>query len=198
MSLVQWTTGSAMSSLLQTGRIPSPQIPCVAHTTRYSASKLTKILLGGQVLNVNPTAMPGIVTITGVTGLYVSVNVSLLLLFCIFLGNLFLPRQKSGLGKCREHQAHLVQPGIHLANQRHCARVRLVSHLPWIKYRIDLGWLMACAALSIIPGNGLDLYWFDSFAIGAYVSGLSYLKVSIRWLHDFCLLPRSLSNLEET
>ena len=58
---------------------------------------------------------------------------------------------------------------------------------------------MACATLSIVPGNGLDLYWFDSFATGPYVSGLSYLKfLTIRWLHKFRLLSRSLSNLEET
>ena len=58
---------------------------------------------------------------------------------------------------------------------------------------------MACAALSVVPGNGLDLYWFDAFSIGTYVScSSSYLKVSIRRLHDFCLLPRSLSKLERT
>ena len=71
----------------------------------FSSSKLTFFL--GQVLTVNPTPLPGIVTITGVTGLYVSLNVSLHLYILQVLGDLVL--QKSGLGKCRGHQAHLVQ-----------------------------------------------------------------------------------------
>ena len=103
---------------------------------------------------------------------------------------------KLGLGKYREHQAHLVQPAIHLANQIYCGGVPLVSHFRGLNAEYILGLIaMACAALSIIPGNGLDLYWFDSFAIGAYVSGLlSYLKVPIGWLHVFffffCFLGR--------
>ena len=57
----------------------------------FSSSKLTIFL--GQVLTINPTILPGIVTITGVTGLFVSLKVSLHL--CILLGG---------------------QQGIHLAN----------------------------------------------------------------------------------
>ena len=155
MSLVRYMTGSAVSSLLETERIPFLKILCVAqwHTARFPFRNLLVVpssffffFLGGvQVLTVNTTKLPGIVTITGVAGLYVSLTVSLSF-FWILLWDFFLLWQKSGLGKCHEHQAHLVYPGIHLANQTHCGGGQLVSH--------SLDWIMMRSRLGLIVGLG--------------------------------------------
>ena len=74
-------------------------------------------------LTVHPKA-PGIVTITGVEGLYIALRVSLHL--CILLWDLVL--HESDLGRCPVHQAHLVRQGIHLANQTDSGWGQLVSH----------------------------------------------------------------------
>lgn len=79
-----------MSSKLQTEQLPFLRILCVAYWQIFASASPSSCMLTiyfiflGQILTVNPTSNPGIFTITGVNGLYISLNVSLY--FCIFLG----------------------------------------------------------------------------------------------------------------
>ena len=110
----------------------------------------------------------------GVQNLYISLQASLHLASFIATVGILSYQSRAYIGRCQEHQAHLVWQGIQVDNQNDWLGEgdQLVGHsVDWMK---SGPWLIA--APSVNPANGADLYWSDEVDTRAVLSDSSYIK----------------------